>query len=88
MDAELGMRCLEPLTRLPDAVLLGIVLRPANTASDTLLFRLVVPQYCLRLRASSQPQIFDLLGGVSGSKYALPAALGLVSPPIGRWHSA
>ena len=31
------------------------------------MLRLVVRLYCLRLRASSQPQIYDLLGCVDGS---------------------
>ena len=43
------------------------VLRAANTTPDTSLFGLVVRWYCLRLHASAQTQIFDLLGGVSGS---------------------
>ena len=42
-------------------------LRPANTTLDTSLLRLVVLLYCLRLRASSQPQTFGLLGRVSDS---------------------
>ena len=46
--------------------------RAANTTLDTSLLRLVVRLYCLRLRlarpgASSQSQIYDLLGCVSGS---------------------
>ena len=45
-----------------------MALRAANTTLDTSLLRLVVLLYCKLLRASSQTQIFDLLGRVSRSK--------------------
>ena len=45
----------------------GAPFRATNTTLDTSLFRLVVLSYCLRLHASSQTQICDLLGGVNCS---------------------
>lgn len=60
--------------------LLCWVLRPAHTTLDTLLLRLVVLLYCLRLCAASPSQAFGLLGRVSGSKHQQRKCISVSAP--------
>ena len=48
-------------------VAISVHLEPLTQPLIRRYFALSYRLYCLRLRASSQPQIFDLLGRVSGS---------------------